>query len=287
LYTCQTVLDGQAAGTGISKAFSIPLVSFNPTSFPRSVVYSEMRVLTPVLTSNADAVFVSCFIKQKLHEFNGFRGDFPFGYPAIPGVFVDGKNADWVGVNPASDTVYGYYSRYDRKTKTIATKTVLLRQGQVTPFNTIRNINIDKAITPPNFFLFDSTRRLFITGMYQDDPRKEIYSTTSSLNVALDQNYETITYDKTKGYALFLSLHRSSQFKFYYVYRAEYPQGLNYSLAYAALGSAQNYFTNLEEPPVSFDRPLATTPATVVTYTLVDVSPYDPTKPLTGIAPFE
>jgi hypothetical protein len=287
VYTCQTVLDGQAAGTGISKAFSVPLVSFNPTSFPRSVVYSEMTVLTPVLTSNADAVFISCFIKQKLHEFNGFRGDYPFGYPAIPGVFVDNKSADWVGVNPASDTVYGYYSRYDRKTKTIATKTVLLRQGQVTPFMTIRNINIDKAITPPDFFLFDSTRQLFITNMYQDDPRKSVYNTTSSLNTALDVSRNRIAYDNTTGFAYFFTTNKNTGSTTNYLYRGRFTPNSDYNAVYTSLTGASAQVFNAAQPPQEFTRPFAPNPEQIIDYALVETFTGNTSNPLMGIAPFE
>jgi hypothetical protein len=187
--------------------------------------------------------------------------------------------------------VFAHYTRYDKNTRTTQTKVVQLQTQDLSNPNafdptTTKAFGNELRTVGPDDFLNSATRLALVNNMYADDPRKEIYSTTSSLNVALDQNYETFTYDKTKGYALFLRLHRSSDFKFYYVYRAEYPPKLNYSLAYAALRSAQDYFNNLEEPPVSFDRPIATTPARVVTYKLVDVSPYDPTKPRTGIAPF-
>jgi len=287
VYTCQTVLDGQAAGTGISTAFFVPLFSFNPTAFPRTIVYSEMTVLTPVLTSSADAVFVSCFVKQKLHEFNKFIGSFPLGYPATPGVSVDSRGADWIGVNPASDTVYGYYSRYDRKTKTTTTKTVLLRQGQVTPFSTIRNINIDKAIVPPNSFLFDDTRQLFITNMYQDDPRKSVYNTTSSLNIALDVNRNRIAYDTTTGFAYFFTTNKNTGSTTNYLYRGRFTPNSDYNAVYTNLTGASAQVFNDAQPPQEFTRPFAPNPEQIIDYALVETFTGNTLDPLMGIAPFE
>jgi hypothetical protein len=260
-----------------------------------------MRILlNQTLTSSENAIFVTYVIKQRPHKVDkNTEGAFDFFgsfYPKRSDSLADRRSSseDWVMFRPSLENlpVYAHYTRYDKNTRTTQTKVVQLQTQDLSNPNafdpTTTNAFGNELLTVgPDDFLNSATRLALVNNMYADDPRKEIYSTTSSLDVALDQNYETFTYDKTKGYALFFRLHHSSQYKFYYVYRAEYPQGLNYSLAYAALRSARDYFTNLEEPPVSFDRPLATTPATVVTYKLVDVSPYDPTKFRTGIAPFE
>ena len=300
IYTCETYANRASSGS-IYEVYTYSVRSDNPTPFPHTIVNSPMRILlNQTLTSSENAIFVTYVIKQRPHKVDkNTEGAFDFfgsAYTNRSNSLADSRSSsdDWVMFRPSLENlpVYAHYTRYDKNTRTTQTKVVQLQTQDLSNPNafdptTIAPYNNELRTVGPDDFLNFATRLALVNNMYADDPRKEIYSTTSSLDVALDQNYETFTYDKTKGYALFLSLHRSSQFEFYYVYRAEYPQGLNYSLAYAALRSAQDYFYNLEEPPVSFNSPIATTPARVVTYTLVDVPPFDPTKFRTGIAPFE
>jgi hypothetical protein len=287
LYTCQTVLDGQAAGTGISKVFDIPLVSFNPNPFPRAAVYADMRVLTPVVTSNANAVFVSCCIKQKLYQPAAFRDFFPSGYPDILGVFVTGKAADWVGFRRALDTVYGYYSRYDRRTKTIQSKTLLLTDGQVTTEDTVRNPSINTVVRPADSFLLDSTRQLFITNMYQDDPRKNVYNTTSSLNTALDVGRNRIAYDNTTGFAYFFTTNKNTGSNTNYLYRGRFTPNSDYNAVYTSLTGASAQVFNAAQPPQEFTRPFAPNPEQIIDYALVETFTGNTSNPLMGIAPFE
>jgi hypothetical protein len=287
LYTCQTVLDGQAAGTGISKAFDIPLASFNPSPFPRAAVYASMRVFPPVVTSNANAVFVSCFIKQKLYQPAVFRDSFPSGYPGAPKVFITGANADWTGFRQASDTVYGYYSRYDRRTKTVQTKTVLLQDGQVTTQEIIRNRNITTAVRPADSFLLDSARQLFITNMYQDDPRKNVYNTTLSLNTALDVNRNRLAYDNTTGFAYFFTRNRNTGFNTNYLYRGRFTLNADYNAVYNSLTSAIAAVFTAAQPPQEFTRSFEADPTQTIDYALVETFTGNISNLTVGVAPFD
>jgi hypothetical protein len=286
IYTCETYATRLERGSVYVTNFYL-LRSDNPTPFPHEFVYSPMRiVLARSESSSEDAIFTTYVIKQGPHKVGRRRYSSSYSGRDNGVATSFSSSDDWAILLPplGNIPIFGHYTRYDKTTRKTETKIVELQtKNFLDPngFDTGTPNRFAQELSP-RFFPDDSltyeTRLALVNNMYPDDPRKNVYATTSSLDLALDQNLINFTYDRTKGHALFIRLHRSTNFTLWYIYRATYAPGLNYNLVYGFLREARTYFDNLSEPPESF--------TTSTTYKLIDTFPYDSKVSRLGITPF-
>ena len=162
----------------------------------------------------------------------------------------------------------GYYTKFNFKTKTLYQKQVVLESkfGNSLPS------------TAFGFYSAPSTSTLaaYIQNFYDGDPRKDLFTQSKNVNLALDWNINSFAYSPELGVAYFYGpVNSMSTLKFRYVYRTVIEKFLPYEIVYYALLEGKNLLAvKTTPPPKIFGTANNTVFTLVFNFTPGDAPPY-------------